>query len=77
MRERQWLVDRVRATTGRAAVLPVLADLLEITEVSACAKMKGKTPFRPEEIDKMRIAFRLTDEETVNGFIKNGGKGIW
>lgn len=69
---RKWLIDTVRASTGRTAVLPILSDLLGISEISVCAKMRGKTQFRPDEIDKIRIAFDLTDADVVNAFIKQG-----
>lgn len=71
--DKTWLVARIRADTGKTAVLPVLSELLSIDRVTVCKKMRGNSQFTPSEIDRIRVRFELTDQEVVEHFIRQKG----
>lgn len=69
---KRMLIKKVRDSTGRTAVLPELSRLLDLSEASLVAKTNGKRQFKPDEIDKIRIEYKMTDSEVVDVFIKQG-----
>lgn len=71
---KQLLKNRVREATGSSALLAELEELLEISENSLCAKTNGRREFKPSEIDKIRIKYKLTDSDVVDIFIKGESK---
>lgn len=64
------LKQRVRDATGSNAMLDELRNLLDISENSLVAKTNGKREFKPSEIDKMRIAYKLSADDVIEIFIK-------
>lgn len=72
--DKKRLKQKVRDATGRGALVKELAKLLDISERSVCSKTNGDQEFKPSEIDKIRTAYSLTAEETVEIFIIQGGR---
>ena len=64
------LKQRVRDATGSNAMLDELRNLLDISENSLVAKTNGKREFKPSEIDKMRIAYKLSADDVIEIFIR-------
>lgn len=54
----------------RRQYVTTLGKILGTTRQSAQNKLKGICKFYPAEIDKLRIAWNLTDAEVVDLFIK-------
>lgn len=68
--DKKRLKQKVRDATGSGALIEELTRLLGISERSVCSKTNGQQEFKPSEIDKMRKAYGLTAEETVEIFIE-------
>lgn len=70
--DKKRLKQKVRDVTGSGALIKELVKLLGISERSVCSKTNGEQEFKPSEIDKMRTAYGLTADETVEIFIMQG-----
>jgi transcriptional regulator with XRE-family HTH domain len=62
----------LRRRFGKSEVNAELVQVLGISPNTASARLNGKQPFRSDELEKLRLAYRLTDEELVNIFVKEG-----
>ena len=62
----------LRKRTGRSDVNAELVRVLGISKNTASARLAGKQPFRSDELEKLRVEYRLTDEEIVDIFVKEG-----
>lgn len=55
---------------GTRCVVKDMAETLDVSLPTVIQKLKGRTAWRADEIDKMRIKYGLTDAEVVEMFIK-------
>lgn len=67
---RARLKNRVVKVTGRTDMANVLAELLGISLASVSNKSTGRTPLTAEEINRIRLAFGLTDRETIEWLVE-------
>lgn len=62
----------LRRRFGKTEPNSELVRVLGISPNTASARLNGKKPFRSDELEKLRQAFRLTDEELVEIFVREG-----
>lgn len=46
----------------------ILAEVLNLPQSAISARVNGKTPFRQNEINLLRLRWNLSDEQTVDVF---------
>ena len=46
----------------------ILADVLHLPQSAVSARINGKTAFRQDEINTIRVRWNLTDKQTVDIF---------
>lgn len=69
---KELLKTRIKETTGSKAMLDELQRLLNLSANSLVAKTNGRREFKPSEIDAIRREYRLTPEDVIEIFIKQG-----
>ena len=60
----------VKAKTGSVAMIPALMELCGLQKNAASNRICGRIPFRADEIERLRKAFDISNDDVVDIFIK-------